>query len=478
MDKPSGTLESLAICWGVAALAGAGAFALLLFLGDWSILQAIFGGAVVAVVIGLILTVTVGRPLPAPLGTGATMRPDAVSRGEPGESALPGTPDRPHAPSPHRVTPETSTVTPGVVRTATAAPEARAAEAAPATRVPSPAPVNAADPAVARPVGATANPVPQAQPAPLQGAIVSPEPPAPATPEDAERPRISRNEAAMAAGLTTMPAPTATTEAQSYNEVDAHQPARGAGAGDGSTHPDGGYPDNPATAREGGAQFMGSGDAAADVAASGPTGGAAPAAAARPAGAVSDARPSGATPTPSTPAGTAADAGAVAMDGAALSTADAGAGNADVEADANAPGSGIFDDDGNQSGRSAAEAAKAFEAADGGAGAVGSAAAAGSADASPGVKPTTLDAPRDGQADDLKRIKGIGPKMEAMCNRLGFWHYDQIAAWTPEEVAWVDSNLEGFKGRVSRDDWVAQAGQLARGEDTAFASRVDKGGMY
>jgi len=95
-----------------------------------------------------------------------------------------------------------------------------------------------------------------------------------------------------------------------------------------------------------------------------------------------------------------------------------------------------------------------------------------------GVKPSTLDAPRDGKADDLKQIKGIGPKLEALCNRLGFWHFDQIAAWTDDEVAWVDANLEGFKGRVSRDDWVAQAKVLATGGSTEFADRVKQGDVY
>lgn len=78
-----------------------------------------------------------------------------------------------------------------------------------------------------------------------------------------------------------------------------------------------------------------------------------------------------------------------------------------------------------------------------------------------GTKPATLEAPRAGQADDLKRIKGIGPKLEALCNRLGFWHFDQIANWTDAEIAWVDANLEAFKGRVTRDNWVAQARRLA-----------------
>lgn len=80
---------------------------------------------------------------------------------------------------------------------------------------------------------------------------------------------------------------------------------------------------------------------------------------------------------------------------------------------------------------------------------------------SPGIRPAKLDAPRAGTPDDLKRIKGIGPKLEQLCNRLGFWHFDQIAAWSADEIAWVDANLESFKGRVTRDDWVAQARVLA-----------------
>ena len=50
--------------------------------------------------------------------------------------------------------------------------------------------------------------------------------------------------------------------------------------------------------------------------------------------------------------------------------------------------------------------------------------------------------------------------------------------WTADEIAWVDDNLEGFKGRVTRDDWVAQARILAAGGTTEFASRVDQGEVY
>ena len=93
-------------------------------------------------------------------------------------------------------------------------------------------------------------------------------------------------------------------------------------------------------------------------------------------------------------------------------------------------------------------------------------------------KPEGMAAPRNGQADDLKQIKGVGPKLEAMLNEMGYWHFDQIAAWRAAEVAWVDENLEGFKGRVSRDDWVSQAKILAAGGSTAFSDKVEKGGVY
>jgi predicted flap endonuclease-1-like 5' DNA nuclease len=92
-----------------------------------------------------------------------------------------------------------------------------------------------------------------------------------------------------------------------------------------------------------------------------------------------------------------------------------------------------------------------------------------------GTRPEALIGPRAGVADDLKQIKGVGAKMEILCNGLGFYHFDQIAAWSGGEVAWVDANLEGFKGRVTRDDWVAQAQVLAAGGTTEFADKVAKG---
>jgi predicted flap endonuclease-1-like 5' DNA nuclease/uncharacterized membrane protein len=89
-----------------------------------------------------------------------------------------------------------------------------------------------------------------------------------------------------------------------------------------------------------------------------------------------------------------------------------------------------------------------------------------------GSKPETLSAARESGPDNLKQIKGIGPKLEALLHSMGIYHFDQIASWGADEVAWVDENLQGFKGRVSRDEWVSQAKILAEGGTTEFASRT------
>jgi NADH-quinone oxidoreductase subunit E len=101
------------------------------------------------------------------------------------------------------------------------------------------------------------------------------------------------------------------------------------------------------------------------------------------------------------------------------------------------------------------------------AGSAATPAAAAAAEASTGPastdadRPAALDAPRGGKADDLKRIKGIGPKIERLVNDLGVYHYDQIAEWSDATVAWVDEHLS-FKGRIAREQWIAQAKTLAK----------------
>lgn len=79
-------------------------------------------------------------------------------------------------------------------------------------------------------------------------------------------------------------------------------------------------------------------------------------------------------------------------------------------------------------------------------------------------RPAEMEKPET--PDDLKLISGIGPKLEQVLNGLGVYTFSQIAGWQPEEAAWVDDYLQ-FGGRVERDDWITQAGTLAKGGETA-----------
>ncbi|MGJ4891131.1 cell envelope biogenesis protein TolA [Bradyrhizobium sp. HKCCYLRH3099] len=91
-----------------------------------------------------------------------------------------------------------------------------------------------------------------------------------------------------------------------------------------------------------------------------------------------------------------------------------------------------------------------------------------------GSRPLGLAAPRGGQADDLKLIKGIGKQNEARLHGLGIWHFEQIGAWTAEHAKWVGSYL-AFAGRIEREQWISQAKELANGGTTEFSKRVEAG---
>lgn len=76
------------------------------------------------------------------------------------------------------------------------------------------------------------------------------------------------------------------------------------------------------------------------------------------------------------------------------------------------------------------------------------------------VDPILYESASDGNADDLKLIKGIGPQLEKMLNDMGIYYYHQIAAWTDNQAAKIDDRLR-FKGRIMRDNWRAQASALS-----------------
>ena len=78
-----------------------------------------------------------------------------------------------------------------------------------------------------------------------------------------------------------------------------------------------------------------------------------------------------------------------------------------------------------------------------------------------GTKPTLFsEAPSE--KDDLKKITGVGPKLEEAMNKLGIYQFAQVASWTNDEIMWVDDSLS-VKGRIERDDWVGQVSELIKG---------------
>lgn len=76
------------------------------------------------------------------------------------------------------------------------------------------------------------------------------------------------------------------------------------------------------------------------------------------------------------------------------------------------------------------------------------------------AKPPVLPAARNGAPDDLTLIEGVSLLQQTTMYSLGVFHFDQIAAWSQENVAWVDQYLR-LQGRIGEEEWVEQAHELA-----------------
>lgn len=79
-----------------------------------------------------------------------------------------------------------------------------------------------------------------------------------------------------------------------------------------------------------------------------------------------------------------------------------------------------------------------------------------------------------GPANELTRMKGVGPKVAALLNGLGVTRFDQIAAWNGADIARIDAELGAFKGRIARDQWVEQARLLAAGDTAGYEAKFGK----
>ncbi len=90
-------------------------------------------------------------------------------------------------------------------------------------------------------------------------------------------------------------------------------------------------------------------------------------------------------------------------------------------------------------------------------------AGAGSVGTSSVGAPPLLTQPRNGKGDDLTLIWGVAETMQNRMYGMGIWHFDQIAAWTPANIAWFEAQVEDYSGRLERDNWIKQARDLAGG---------------
>ncbi|MDP2131640.1 MAG: LPXTG cell wall anchor domain-containing protein [Erythrobacter sp.] len=90
--------------------------------------------------------------------------------------------------------------------------------------------------------------------------------------------------------------------------------------------------------------------------------------------------------------------------------------------------------------------------------------------------PAPAPAPAPAVADDLTRIKGVGPKLVTLLGELGVTSYAQIAAWSDADVERIDAELGRFKGRITRDQWIEQAKLLAAGDEAAFSDKFGRNG--
>lgn len=65
------------------------------------------------------------------------------------------------------------------------------------------------------------------------------------------------------------------------------------------------------------------------------------------------------------------------------------------------------------------------------------------------------------EADDLKKIAGVGPFLEQKLHSVGIYTFRQVAALTPNDIDHLNELIEFFPGRIERENWVGQAAGLA-----------------
>ncbi len=82
--------------------------------------------------------------------------------------------------------------------------------------------------------------------------------------------------------------------------------------------------------------------------------------------------------------------------------------------------------------------------------------------------------PAVGEPDNLRLIKGVGPKLNTLLISLGVTRFDQIAEWKEAEITEIDQYLDTFSGRITRDAWIDQAKFLAKDDIAGFEKKYGK----
>ena len=71
--------------------------------------------------------------------------------------------------------------------------------------------------------------------------------------------------------------------------------------------------------------------------------------------------------------------------------------------------------------------------------------------------PGWLLASPDGPKDELQSMRGLGPKLEGKLNKLGVFHFHQLARMTPRDADWIAKKVDAFAGLNRRYRWADQA---------------------
>jgi predicted flap endonuclease-1-like 5' DNA nuclease len=89
-------------------------------------------------------------------------------------------------------------------------------------------------------------------------------------------------------------------------------------------------------------------------------------------------------------------------------------------------------------------------------------------------KPLILSSPRPSGKDKLIKIKGIDLKVEKDLNKLGIFHFNQIAAWSNKNCDWIEEFLS-LPGTAKKNQWIEQAKILESGKETVYSQKIESG---